>query len=318
MALSPDGHVLASPSGDMTVKVSDLESRRLLLSLEHPSSVFCVAWSPDGTTLASGCDEVFLWDATTGRQIRKLEGHSGRVKNVAWSPDGKMLASCSSDQTIRLWDTEKGRALRELKGHTGQVDGVDWSPDGRRLCSGSWDDTVRLWHAETGEALQTLAGHKGDVGSVAWSPNGRHVASGSDDLTVRIWSAETGQQRYVLEGHTADVVSVSFLDDGRLLASLDKMGGVILWWTETWDVVARWEFKGDNYRLCNLALHARSPVLAAASENMSHIDIWGLEFALVRGMHSSTPTVHYVNAKAVLLGDSGVGKSGLGIRIAEG
>jgi WD40 repeat protein len=76
----------------------------LLRTLEgHTHWVLSVAWSPDGTTLASGSyKEVKLWnkDATL---LRTLEGHSNDVWSVAWSPDGTTLASGSEDGTIRLW-----------------------------------------------------------------------------------------------------------------------------------------------------------------------------------------------------------------------
>ena len=320
-AFSPDGRMLASPSNDNTVRVWEVETGRLLDTLEHPSTVVCVGWSPDSRTLAVGGGhqdkKVYLWDSTTRKQIKVLQGHTNIINEVAWAPDGKILASCSRDNTVRLWDGATGRRLRQLTGHSDDVFSLVWAPDSTRLCSGSWDDTVKLWDVKTGKETRTLKGHKNDVNTVAWSPDGHHIASGSDDQTVRIWDAETGQQQYVLEGHTDRVVSVSFLDSGRLLSSLGINGGLIFWPTDSWAEVARTDLKGDNYWLCNLAYHPTLPVFAAASENLNDIDIWDLNLAILRVAEQAIPTVFYVNAKAVLLGESGVGKSGLGIRIAE-
>lgn len=319
MALSPDGRKLASPSWDRTVRLWEVASGRCLQTLTHEATVISVAWSPDGATLAvgngAGDTKVHLWDATTGKPIRPLAGHGGRVQGVAWSPDGKTLASGSDDQTVRLWDAASGRLLRELKGHSHWTYDLVWSPDGRRLCSGSWDRTVRLWDAKTGEAVRTLKGHRGSVRSVAWSPNGRHIASGSSDQTVRIRDADTGQAEYVLEGHTAEVVSVSFLDGDRLLASLGYDGALIFWRTGPWAEVARVDRIGKAGGLSNLAVHPTLPVMASCDGD--DINIWDLDLARLRVAEPVTPTVFYVNAKAVLLGESGVGKSGLGIRMAE-
>lgn len=87
-----------------------------------------VAYSPDGTLSASASADrkIFLFDGTSGEQVRELSGHEGSVFAVAY---GAGLASCSADGTVRLWDAETGRETRKWKageGVTGQQVGLTW------------------------------------------------------------------------------------------------------------------------------------------------------------------------------------------------
>ena len=115
----------------------------------------------------------------TGREIRKLEGHSGWVYSVAFSPDGKTALSGSVDHTARLWDLATGREIRKLEGHSDGVDSVAFSPDGKTALSGSTDGTMRLWKLQSGEELAAmLASRDGDY--MTFTPSGFFAASQRD------------------------------------------------------------------------------------------------------------------------------------------
>jgi small GTP-binding protein len=298
-------------------KITNINSGKLLWTIEVYENYVCVAWSPDNQVLALGHGDstISLWNPKTGGLLRILEGHFDAINRIAWSPDRNILASCSVDDTIRVWNAETGKTLKILTGESLDVECFAWSPDGRTLCSGSWD-AIRLWDAKTGKEIRAF--HVPDmVKCVAWSPDGQHIASGSADKTVRIWNPETGQQTNILEAHTAQVVSVSFFDNGRLLRSFSLYGTVVIWRTDTWEVVEHVDKIGEASLLTYLAFHPTLPVMAVRSANYSKINIWELDINALLGTTPSTPAIQYINVKAVLVGDSSVGKSGLCIRIAE-
>ena len=197
----------------------------------HRGDVYSIAFSPDGTTLASGSwdSTMRLWDAVTGAPKHTLEGHRGDVYSIAFSPDGTTLASGGWDNTVRLWDAVTGAHKYTLEGHRGDVYSIAFSPDGTTLASGGWDNTVRLWDAVTGAHKYTLEGHRGDVYSIAFSPDGTTLASGSSDNTVRLWDAVTGAHKATLEGHWGTVYSVAFSPDGSTLASGGYDDTIRLW-----------------------------------------------------------------------------------------
>jgi WD40 repeat protein len=100
--------------------------------------------------------EIVLWDPATRRPVRTLTGHTNSVSGVAFSPDGSKLASASYDKTVRLWDVRTGESVRIFTGHTAAAATVRFSPDGSRLVSAGFDKTARVWDVETGNQVLEL------------------------------------------------------------------------------------------------------------------------------------------------------------------
>ena len=252
----------------------------------HTVSVYSVAFSPDGQTLASGSYDktIKLWDAKSGKEISTLKGHSDGVFSVAFSPDGQTLASGSRDNTIKLWDAKSGKEISTLKGHSHDAFSVAFSPDGQTLASGSLDNTIKLWDAKSGKEISTLKGHSHDAFSVAFSPDGQTLASGSADRTIKLWDAKSGKEISTFKGHKDWVSSVAFSPDGQSVASGSRDNTIKLWDAKSGKEIST--LKGHSDGVFSVAFSPDGQTLASGSLDNT-IKLWdaksGKEISTLKG-----------------------------------
>ncbi|WFE35596.1 hypothetical protein [Micromonospora sp. WMMD975] len=196
----------------------------------HTDAVRGVAWSPDGTQLATGSRDgtARIWHADTGTVVRALRGHTGMVEAVDWSPDATRLATASRDGTIRVWEATTGTTVAVLP--CGDVArGVAWSPDGRCLAGSSRDRTVRVWDTSAWQLTTHLVGHEGDVWGLRFAPDSRTLASASHDRSVIVWDLAAGRPERRLTGHGDFVEAVAWSPDGRRIVTGSGDQTVRIW-----------------------------------------------------------------------------------------
>ena len=248
----------------------------------HTDWVYDVAWSPDGTRLASCSKDktVQIWDATTGGHIFTYRGHTADVYTVAWSPDGKRIASCSKDKTVQIWDAADGNHVFTYRGHKDQVVMVAWSPDGKRLASGGGnldqnlktsDTTVQVWNASDGSNIFTYHGHTNAVEAVVWSPDGKRIASASLDKTAQVWDAIDGGHRLTYRGHSDQVFTLTWSPDGKYLASAGADKTVQVW--DAADGKHIFTYAGHTDQVLGVAWSPDDKRIASASFDKT-VQIW--------------------------------------------
>ena len=187
--------------------------------------VLALAFSPDGTQLASGGGDttVQLWNATSNDEPTLLhQYHEGWVNVLAFSPDGKMLASGSTDKTVLLSDTTTGKLLAALTGHINGITALTFSSNGGRLASASADGTVRFWDTQTGKSLATrINGHSHWIKAATFLRENSTLVSTASNGIITFWDLRTPQNPMLQTGEHRDwFESLVFSPDGTRLASI--------------------------------------------------------------------------------------------------
>jgi WD40 repeat protein len=285
--------------------------------LGHSAGVQAVAFSPDGTVLASGSKDhtVKLWALATGRLIRTLSGHTEGVTSVAFSPDGKILATGSWDikgglaaqppsydpytpgksfapmpttGQVRLWDAVSGRQLRSIAGITTGVQSVRFSPDGKMLATAGLQSGTELWDVATGRELKKLSPELSSV--AAFSPDGKKLASAGTGIAIH--DVATGETRRYFDDFSTDE-AVAFSPDGKLLASGSEEKLIKLWDAASGRALRT--ISGHTGSVTSVAFSPNGKVLASSSQDFT-VKLW--DAASGKLLRTLSGSQDFVNAVA--------------------
>ena len=275
IAFSPDGNTLATCRGfwdpdrieiEPELRLWNVQTGELKFTLEgHTEIVTCVAFSPDGSTLASSSNDqtVQLWDTQTGEHKSTFKENWGRVSSVAYSPDGKILAIAYPD-AVQLLDERTGTHKMTIKEHNGGVSTVAFSPDGATLATGAYD-AVRLWDTQTGDPITAFEGHSKSVPSIAFSPDGSTLASADSDNTVWLWDIQTRKHRTTLKGYAGSLTSLAYSPNGKTILSGNRNGVGSLWDVRTGQQIAK--FQGHTNYITAVVYASDGNTIATASRD---------------------------------------------------
>lgn len=233
VAVDPTNQWFATGSSDRTVKIWDLASGRLKLTLTgHISAVRGIAISPRHPYMFTvGEDKmVKCWDLEQNKVIRKYHGHLSGVYCVSLHPTLDVLVTGGRDATVRVWDIRTRAQVFVMPGHRDTVNAVVTQAVDPQIISGSVDSTVRMWDLAAGKCSGTLTNHKKGVRALALHPREFSFASASAD-NIKTWALPRGEFMRNLRGqqHREQLVNALAINEDGVMASGGDNGSLCFW-----------------------------------------------------------------------------------------
>jgi pleiotropic regulator 1 len=230
LAVEPGNQWFASGAGDRTIKIWDLATGNLRLTLTgHISTVRGLAVSPRHPYLFS-CGEdkmVKCWDLETNKVIRHYHGHLSGVYTLSLHPTLDVLVTGGRDGVARVWDMRTRSNIHVLSGHKGTVSDVKCQEADPQVITSSLDSTVRLWDLAAGKTMGVLTHHKKGVRALAIHPKEFTFASGSTG-SIKQWKCPEGAFMQNFEGQNAIINTLAVNEDNVLFSGGDN-GSMSFW-----------------------------------------------------------------------------------------
>ncbi|MEZ5347487.1 MAG: serine/threonine-protein kinase [Pyrinomonadaceae bacterium] len=228
VAFSRSGDRLVTSCSDGFARIFEVPSGRLVTKTAiRETNIWKAEFSPDDAFLLtasgdSGSASVKIWDASNGKELISLRGHTGRVRAIAYSPDGKTIATGGRDGVIRLWNAKTGEEFQKIKLPLFQTRPVEthdleFSPDGKKILSGH-GNSATLYDIESAK-LTFINKTVGSYLAVAYSPDGKKIALGKNESRIEVYDSASMKLENDIPAHKARINDIGFSRDGRVIAS---------------------------------------------------------------------------------------------------
>jgi small GTP-binding protein len=316
VVVSKNSKIVASASNDKTIRIWDINQEKCINVLSgHKNAIWAIAISEDGKKLISGSfdNTIRYWDTISGQCIKIIQDQCTLVYDIAMTPDGKYAASSHDFGVINVWNLIAGKKIATFRTVPVNVWSIEITPDGNTVISGSQNNIIEIWDVKTVKCINSLIGHKGSIQGLTLNSDKTKIISGSSDKTIKIWDLKSGRSIATLEGHTGKVWSVAVTNDGQYIVSGSEDKTIRIWEIDTGRCIKKLEGHYDS--VYSVVLTQKSFNIVSTGRDKT-IRIWDL-LTKVGNEKIESSTIRYTNAKVLIVGDSGVGKSGLAIRLAE-
>jgi len=286
----------------MNVSAQDLPQGAITQINISDAPVNAITYSRSANQLAVAAGKnIYIYDATTYKELTVLAGHTDSVLALAYSPNGKLLVSGGLAKTVRLWETETGKLRRTREEHTAPVNTVAFSRNGKKFWSGSSkDDTIRSWYPRDGGRMSSQISSRTDVTfiTIASSNKGETVAKVYNTMPITCIIEISGNYWHVVSEHTDSVNVLVLYQGGKtfVTGSMDKT-------IQLWHIADRdkplYTFIGHTDAITAVDYSTNGKLLASGSSDKT-VRLWDV----TTGKHLHTFTGHTGGIGAVtFLGD---------------
>lgn len=315
VVLAMNGRFALTSSLDGTVRKWELGTT------EEKSEIVCraetligLAVTPDGQHAAAGDAHGFvrLFDTASGLEFRKWQGHKAGLGALAFLAEGRELVSAAADGFLRRWDTTTGQSIAQARLLIeSNLYGVAVSGNGRQIVVAGMHKGLALWTGRDGAEPVLFDENVAPQSPVGLPADGRFTVTGTVDGKVALWDLTQRRRMAVFEGHSGSVCAVAVTPDGRFCVSSGFDRSVRLWAAESGQCLAI--LRGHTDWVAGVAITPDAGRIASVSADGT-LRVWAIPETILARVATARKR-GYVNAKVVLLGDSGVGKSGLALRL---